>query len=201
MQLEIVEKLICKGVFPIPAELPYAGKDFIPIVERWRDHVLKGELPPEDYVRVQAITGDLKSYKVKQKKNGEDQAQPAHVEVAKRMKAAGLNVSEGTRSAYVVIDGSASPMKTAGLFEFEPGTEDRHYIWESQVWPPTYRVLEVCFPEIDWKQYNRTRPFKGKKPKHGGAGEGQLGMLGAESVPVAKKKEALSTKRGPQVVG
>ncbi len=200
MQLEVVEKLICKGLFPVPEKLPYVAQDFVEVVERWRDTVLKGELPSEDYVKTQALSSDIKSYKVQKKKDGTDQAQPMHVEVAKRMKAAGLNVSEGTRIAYVVVDGSASPMKAVGLHEFEPGTEDRHYIWESQVWPPTFRVLEVCFPEIDWKRYNRTRPYKGKAAKQGGAGEGQLGMLGSEHVPPPKKPEA-PPKRGAQQVG
>ncbi len=204
MQLEVVERLICKGTFPVPAELPYTAQDFVTIVERWRDRVLKEPLELEDYVKTQSLSADLKSYKVKQKKDGSDAAQPIHVEVAKRMKAQGMNVSEGTRIAYVVVDGEASPMKAVGLHEYEPGTEDRHYIWESQVWPPTFRVLAACFPEVDWKRYNRTRPYKGRAPKHGGAGEGQLGMLGAENVPLAKKTttpEPETVQRGARVVG
>jgi DNA polymerase elongation subunit (family B) len=192
MQLEVVEKLICKELFPVPEVLPYTAHDFVTVVERWRDRVLKEKLDRDDYVKSQTLTGALNSYAVKKKKDGEDAAQPVHVEVAKKMKADGLNVSEGTRIEYVIVDGSTSPQKAVPIHQFHDGDEDRHYLWEVQVWPPTYRVLEACFPEIPWERYNRTRPYKGKNPKRGGAGEGQLGMLGAESIPVA---------RGPRVVG
>ncbi len=101
------------------------------------------------------------------------------------MKAAGKNVTEGTRIDYVVVE--ASPQKTVPLFEFTPGMEDRHYLWENQVWPPTLRVLEPCFPEFDWSVYSRSRPYRGKSPKHGGAGDGQRGLPGVtDDLPVAK---------------
>ncbi len=188
MQKQVLDTLLCLDLHPAPAELPYKATDFKAVVERWRDHVTKDELEPRDYIKSQKLTRPLKSYVAKKKNDGEDAALNAHVVVAKRMQALGLPVAEGMRIDYVVVDGFSSPQKAVPLHEFQPGMEDRHYLWEKQVWPPTARVLEACFPEIDWKQYNRSRPYRGKAPKHGGVGDGQLGFTGvAEDIPVEAK--------------
>lgn len=187
LQKEVLDRLLCLDLFPVPAELPYRAADFQALCERWRDRVTKGEIEPADYIVTKSLGQPLATYRTVQKKDGSDASLPAHVEVAKRMKAAGMNVNEGTRIAYVVVDGSASPQKTVGLWEFQPGMEDRHYLWETQVWPPTCRVLEACFPEHDWKPLSRSRPYRGKRPKHGGAGDGQRGLPGvADDLPPAK---------------
>lgn len=187
LQKEVLDRLICLDRFPVPVELPYQASDFQALAELWRTRVTKGAIDPEDYIVTKSLGQPLSTYRVVQKKDGSDAALPAHVEVAKRMKASGMNVTEGTRIAYVVVDGSASPQKTVGLWEFEPGMEDRHYLWETQVWPPTHRVLEACFPEHDWKPLARSRPYRGKAPKHGGAGDGQRGLPGVvDDLPVSK---------------
>lgn len=187
LQKETLDRLICLDQFPVPAVLPYRAADFQALGERWRDRVTKGDIEPADYIVSKSLGQPLSTYRAVQKKDGSDGAFPAHVEVAKRMKASGMNVNEGTRIAYVVVDGSASPQKTVGLWEFEPGMEDRHYLWETQVWPPTLRVLEACFPEHDWKPLSRSRPYRGKSPKYGGAGDGQRGLPGvADDLPVPK---------------
>lgn len=158
MQREVIEKLLCMDLAQIPDELPYTAKDFARIVERWRDHVLYDALDRADYVVSKKLAKPLNEYVKKQKADGDWQADVAHVAVARRMLDAGMDVREGIRVEYVVVDGSTSPQTTLGLFELGDAVPDRYYMWEVQVWPPTSRVLESCFPEYPWARYDRVRP-------------------------------------------
>lgn len=165
MQLEVVEKLLQLDKTPCPVELPYTAEDFVSIVERWRDRVLLESLEPRDFVMAKKLSKSIKSYKQREKKDGSMMAQPVHVEVARKMQAQGLNVSEGTRIEYVVTDGSVTPQQAVAYRDFKPGTEDRHYLWETLIWPATERVLAVCFPQEKWERFNKTRPPKLRKPR------------------------------------
>lgn len=188
-QKEVIDRLLVQDQHPAPADLGYTAANFREVAERWQAHVTKGEIEQSDYVVSKSLGQSLGGYVAVKKKDGTDGALPAHVEVAKRMKAQGMRVTAGTRIEYVVVDGSASPQKTVGLWEFTPGMEDRHHIWENQVYPAMRRVLEVCFPEFDWKLYARSRPFRGRGAKHGGVGDGQLGIRGVtDDVPAASRR-------------
>ena len=60
---------------------------------------------------------------------------------------------------YVVTDGAASPLKVMPAEDYKAGDEDRYYLWEQLVWPPTERVLACAFPATEWaKAYGRVRP-------------------------------------------
>jgi DNA polymerase I len=132
---------------------------YVPIVERWRDAVLTGVLSMREIVLSKTLSKDLDQYARRSKKDGSDAAQPPHVEVAKILRARGVDTSAGARVEYVVTDGWSSPLKVMPADDYKPGDEDRYYLWEQLVWPPTERVLSCAFPTTEWaKTYGRVRP-------------------------------------------
>ena len=137
---------------------------FVELVTEERKQILEGELAREDFVLSKKMSGSIESYSVKKKKDGEDSAQPIHVQVARRMRALGMDTSEGTRIQYVVTDAS-DKLQAVPLCEYVPGSEDRFYLWENLIYPATQRVLEACFKTHDWRQYERARPPKPKRGK------------------------------------
>lgn len=136
---------------------------YVNLVLEERERVLNGELERGDFVLSKRLSKDPASYARKKKIDGEDAAEHAHVAVAKRMAELGMEAGEGTRIEYVVTDASDG-IVAVPVCEYQPGTEDRHYLWEKLVYPATQRVLEVVFGDHDWDQYRRTRP---PKPKRG----------------------------------
>jgi hypothetical protein len=38
---------------------------------------------------------------------------------------------------------------------------DRFGTWEDDVYPPTMRVLQACFPGVDWTRWEKVRPRRG----------------------------------------
>jgi DNA polymerase elongation subunit (family B) len=79
-----------------------------------------------------------------------------HVRAAKALMEAGVSVREGTRIGYVVVDGGGPEIKVVPEQHYT-GEYDRHYLWENLVYPPTERLLAVCFPGEKWGGYGRTR--------------------------------------------
>jgi DNA polymerase elongation subunit (family B) len=133
-------------------------EDYEEILRRYRAEVLTGKLERDDYVIVKGLSKPLKEYAVKRKKDGTDAAGAPHVEIARRLAAAGADMREGTRISYVCIDGSTSPKTYVPLEELE-GEPDRYELWDSLVYPPTGRLLQAAFPEHDWTPWERTRPI------------------------------------------
>lgn len=137
--------------------------------------ILNDVLPIEEVQISKAITKPLKDYVVKKKGDGEDGAMPPHVRVARILADRGADVGEGTRIAYVVLDGDGAintPIPAADYV----GECDRYYLWENLVYPPVQRLLVAAFPEVDWVSgLERIRP---PKPRRVGkkASEGQLGL-------------------------
>ena len=135
-------------------------EQFRPIVERWRRRVLDEELVIEDVQVSKALSKSLREYTPRAKQDGTLGSEPAHVRVARILQKRGEQVGEGTKIAYYVVDGAASPQKVAPADDYE-GDVDRHYLWEKLVWPHTERLLETAFPGVDWSgQYGKTRPSK-----------------------------------------
>jgi hypothetical protein len=137
--------------------------------------VLNDALPVEEVQLTKAITKPLKDYVVKKKGDGTDGSQPPHVRVAKMLADRGQDVGEGTRIAYVVLDGDGGINAPIPADDYD-GNFDRYYLWESLVYPPTQRLLQAAFPDRDWVAgLERIRPPKprGKAAK---VAEGQLGL-------------------------
>jgi DNA polymerase elongation subunit (family B) len=146
-------------------------KRFETIVDKWLDHVLKGDLLAEEVVFAKSLSNNLSSYVQKLKTNGGPAAQQPHIMLARDLADRGLipavkyqgrvDVRAGTRIEYVVTDAQANPARVTWIGEWDGKTLDRHYYWEKGTWPATFRLLQAAFPDYDWSRYNRSRPQRG----------------------------------------
>ncbi len=187
----------------------------VELCERWKQRVLFEPLELGDVVQAKRLSKSIREYSLGAKllKDGKTQAGlPAHVEVAKVLRDRGRDVGAGVRIEYLVTDGSCSPMRCCPAEDWEtldvgpagtlptiadapPGQPalDRHYLWETLVYPPSQRVLEACFPAGPWKQFERTRP-----PKLRGRAARELGLpgldMGAKEKSPQKGSQELKTK-------
>jgi len=133
-----------------------------------RDRVLRGDLVLEDIVLSKALSKSLKEYVTKKKNDGSDALQPAHVRIAKLLEARGEDVSPGTRIEYVVVDEeNEDPDKRHIPASDFQGECDRHYVWQTLVYPPTQRLLQAAFPDDNWERWARSRPPKPRKGRPG----------------------------------
>jgi DNA polymerase elongation subunit (family B) len=133
--------------------------DFVPIVEKMRDYVLTGDLPVKEVQISKSISKSLKEYATKEKKDGTPTEDLAHVKIGKILRERGQQIVEGTRIFYYVVDASVSPQIVAPADDYA-GECDRHYLWDSLIWPATGRLLAAAFPDHDWSPYEKTRPRK-----------------------------------------
>ncbi len=85
-----------------------------------------------------------------------------HVRLARELEAAGEDVGQGTRVPYVIVDGSVSPTEVIHADKYD-GLFDRHYTWNSQVYPALVRILASAYQTRNWKRwYARHRPLPGQ---------------------------------------
>lgn len=159
LQKAVIDRLLYQGQ-PVPASYGLRAEDFRDLIEPVRDRIVSGALELQEFVVSKSIRKELDEYERKVKNDGTPGALPVQVEVAHWMAQNGYDVAEGTRVEYVVTDGDASPMQVVHVDAFAPGTEDRHYIWETLVWPPTGRLLQACFPDYRWDRYDESKPRK-----------------------------------------
>lgn len=159
-QAEILDLLLGGGILgPRRADVCVDPRAFRSIVDRWRDRILTGPLLPEEVMKSQRLTMPIEGYAVKRKKDGTVAAQPPHVEVAKKLKARGVHVQEGSKIDYYVADGSVSPARVEWVGDWD-GTFDRFHLWEHAVYPAALRVLDAAFPEPWWDAQHAVRPRK-----------------------------------------
>lgn len=132
------------------------------IIRATREHVMTSPLSVEDVRQSKGINKDsLKEYVAKKKADGEDGAQAPHILVAHILEARGQSVSKGTRIEYVTVDGDCSPMKVIPAEDYKDEC-DRYYLWDTLIYPPTQRLLEGAFPDVDWEKWGDIRPKKVK---------------------------------------
>ncbi len=141
-----------------------AGEEDPEVFESWireqRTRFFDREVALEDIVVTKGISRKLDDYK----------SIGPHVRVARELEALGEDVSEGTRIAYVVMDGSVSPSVVISADQFDGVTFDRHHYWMSAIYPPTMRVLAGAFPDHPWSRWI------GKRPKAALPGQMTLGL-------------------------
>jgi DNA polymerase elongation subunit (family B) len=146
------------------------------VLSKERGAVLDGELTLAEIVQsksLQKAVGRLLpdgkwqdapgGYASKAKADGSPSALPPHVVVARELAKRGRDVQVGTRVEYVVVDAEADePHRRAIPAEDYKGECDRHYVWESMVYPATQRLLAAAFPEAEahWELWGRSRPPK-----------------------------------------
>jgi DNA polymerase elongation subunit (family B) len=116
-----------------------------------RTKVLYEELGREEIVMSESIRKELDEYET---------VSPA-ISAARILKERGEDVSPGTRIRFIVVDGNVSPMRVIPESDFK-GEWDRYHTWETNVYPPTQRLLMAAFPEYDWAQFASVRPAKDK---------------------------------------
>lgn len=173
---------------------------FHDLLSRARVRALEGELELEEIVVAKGLQKSIgrydkdrkvwvpsaEGYAQKKKMDGTDAAQSPHVLVAKVLALRGRDVSVGTKVEYVVVDETADdPAKRVIPAEDYRGECDRHYVWESLVYPPTHRLLDAAFPEQadQWKAWSRSRP---PKPRKGRAvAPGQAGLFAENETRVS----------------
>ncbi len=168
LQGEVLQRMLADDPDPAP---------FHDLVARAREHVMGDTLSLAEVVLAKGLSKPLKDYATKKKGDGTDAAQPPHVVVAKLMKARGMDVSEGTKVEYVVVDDEAEdPAKRFALAEDYRGEVDRHHVWESQVYPPTQRLLEAAYPAraAEWEGWAKSRP-RGRAARTSGDQGGLFG--------------------------
>jgi DNA polymerase elongation subunit (family B) len=107
MQYELVQMILYQEVDSVEAYCRWLHK--------WRERVMKGSMTVADVRLSNALGKDVQLYRRKEKKAGGMSALPVHVEVALKMGEMGLDVGEGVRIEYVVVDGR-SPIKAVPLF-------------------------------------------------------------------------------------
>lgn len=80
----------------------------------------------------------------------------AHVQLAEKMIEKGLIAqpsedadSWGTRITYIIS--TATPKQVAVHVDDFDGTWDKKYYWDTQIYSPLMRVLQVVWPEEDWE--------------------------------------------------
>lgn len=150
MQYELVQMLLYQEIEEI--------EEYREWLLTWRTRILEGAMTLEDVRMSNSLGKDVRLYRRKQKIDGGMSAHPVHVEVALKMGAKGMDVSEGVRIEYVVVDGK-SPITAVHASEFT-GEVDRYYMWENLMYKPSQRLLDASFPEHKWKDYHKVRPFK-----------------------------------------
>ncbi len=148
--------------------------DYRDELRRTMEHVMSSVLDYDQVVMSKNLSRELNGYITKKKKDGADAGVPHHVTIGRILEARGLEVGEGTRVEYVVVDGSSTPAKVIPGMDYA-GECDRWYLWESLVYPPTQRLLESAFPEHNWvANLASIRPAKPKGRTR--VLEGQLGL-------------------------
>lgn len=137
---------------------------FVDLMNEWSERVLNQPLALEEVVISKKMGKPLDGYARKVKKDGTFARQLPHVEMARILEGRGRDVSEGTKIDYVILDGSTKPVTVIPAEDWG-GVTDRFAIWDTQVYPPTMRVLEAAFPDHDWTPWKRTRPKAVRKPR------------------------------------
>ena len=205
MQTEAVHALLAD-------DLPPAGQ-MRTLVEKWRGHMLEGELELEDVVISQSLSKPLNQYGgrytvahctgCKHQFGSTDlkgpdtcpkchmvrseAAAPAHARVARVLAARGESMGEGARVRYLVIEGEKDGPMNAVPVDAEAFEKiDRRYYWDSRVYPPTQRVLEVVYPDAQWTESMTSRKQRDAESA------GQINMFGGGSTakPRTRRKKA-----------
>jgi len=83
----------------------------------------------------------------------------AHILLAEKMVEKGLILQPseeadawGTRIDYVISE--ATPKQIATHIDDFDGKWDRRYYWDTQIYAPIFRILQIVWPTEDWAQYS-----------------------------------------------
>lgn len=191
----------------LESELPSVDRMW-EVVARWREHVLRGALAASDVVLSQSLSRPLREYSADYTRGdcarcgkvfdtgrdasgpdkcpcGEERKRrsyPAHVRVALDMAARGQPVQEGGRVSYLLVEsnGEAKPVPadTPGAFE----RIDREYYWQRRVYPPSQRLLEIVYSDVEWAENSHSKKARALEKS------GQRSLFDLTVEPVRKRR-------------
>jgi|GEM_PF-6415662 len=137
LQRRVLDAVLVEGADPDRAS---------EIVEAERERCMSGSLGPEEVVISKSISKDPDDYKTF----------PIHVKLAKELKERTSDFYIGMKIGYVVTGkcGSALDGVLAEMYDPAAMGYSAEYYWDKIIWPATHRILQVCFPEHDWKKHS-----------------------------------------------
>lgn len=125
------------------------------ILKMYKTRMFEAEFTFDDLKIATRIGKDLNDYK---------QVNAPHVRIAKELALLNGN-SENSEIAYVVVDDTQSPNTLAHRGTFT-GEFDRTYYWNNKVLPGLIRVLEVVYPNTNWKDIYQIKKLSKKIAKN-----------------------------------
>lgn len=132
---------------------------FRKLVVEWRARIVNEALPLSEIVVSKRLSREPEHYKRPKRKDGSLGLPPQQARAGLMARERGRDVGAGVRVEYLVSDARE---KSLILAEDYDGTNvDRAHLWENLVYPPTQRVLEVCFPAVRWADYRPVRKHLG----------------------------------------
>lgn len=115
------------------------------IVESEQATCMSGKLSKEQVTISKSLTKDPDEYKT----------EPLHVRLARWVRDNTSDFYMGIKIGYVVT-GHKPTLEGVLAEHYDPEHVGyaAEYYWDKVIYPPTSRILEVCFPEHDWKKYS-----------------------------------------------
>lgn len=135
-------------------------KKYKALLYEWVDRVLNKPIDLDDVMISKRLSRELDQYKRKLKKDGTFARQLPHIEIARDLKTRGRDVGEGAKIDYVIVDGSTKPLTVIAAEDWT-GVCDRFAIWDSLIYPPTFRLLAAAFPADRWIDWKRSKSLSG----------------------------------------
>ena len=126
------------------------------LVKSWTKKVFSGELGVDDLKISVGLQKSMNEYKT----DGD-----VHVRVAKHLLATGREVYTGMKIPYMVVGkDEKGRIKAVHTDDYE-GEYDAAQYWQSQIFPPTKRILDAVFPgdELIWKRLEKWNPNEQQK--------------------------------------
>lgn len=134
------------------------AKAYKKLIEKWKTKVYSGKLKKEEITYQKRLSRETTGYGktmkdkqggIKYKKDGTERKTPIPiwVQVAMEMKKKGADLGAGHYIPYIITE-SKDGLKAINAEDFD-GHYDKDYYWKA-IFSPTQRILEVCFPKVDW---------------------------------------------------
>ncbi len=121
-------------------------EDIEKIIRNYRSKIIKHEIKDVNELTIIKKIGKMPE---------EYKNLPKHVELAMKRKEKGDLYFIGKRIPHIVL--SDKPLTIIHQEDFV-GEYDEQYYWENQIYPPTYRLLEVVYPKFNWDKYKEGTP-------------------------------------------
>lgn len=160
LQAEVIDMLV--GGRNGGIEDPKVFKD---LLDKWLNRVLYDDIDLEEVVISKRLSREIDQYSRRTKKDGGFMRQLPHIEMARVLQKRGRDVGEGAKIDYVVINGT-KPLTVIPAEDWT-GQCDRYAIWDSLIFPPTFRLLAAAFPAYKWTGWKKSKKVEKDRPEGG----------------------------------